>query len=145
VTKSTVNLNELRASLEASRARAHELRTASNAIRRRLSATKQDLAEAVTRAQATREAAREHLASLRPITVEQSLPNSSSAVLQAIAALGRDENHLDAMTDDLIAAYQEAAAIGDEELQRLLAGALMQIGRHLARQVGPKAANIIMN
>lgn len=145
MTKGTANLNELRASLEVSRARAHELRTASNAIRRRLLATKQDLAEAVTRAQATREAVREHLASLRSPIVKQSSPNPSSTVLQALAALGRDESHLDEMTDDLIAAYQAAAAIGDDELQRLLAGALMQIGRHLAVQVGPKAANVIMN
>jgi hypothetical protein len=88
---------------------------------------------------------RKHLTSLRTGSTEQPSLSPSNAVLQALAVLGRDESHLDEMTDDLIAAYQTATAAGDDEMQKLLAGALMQIGRHLARHVGPKAANVIMN
>lgn len=145
VTKTTASFNELRASLEATKARARELRAAGAAIQKRLSATRRSYQEALDRAQAIQDEVRKHLASLRPPAVEQPSLSRSSAVLQALAVLGRDERHLEEITDDLIAAYQSATAVGDDEMEKLLAGALMQIGRHLATQVGPKAANIIMN
>ena len=137
--------SELRASLEATRARARKLRAAGAVIQKRLAATRQSYREALDRAQTIQDEVRKHLTSLRTPTVEQSSPSPSNAVLQALVVLGRDESHLDEMADDLIAAYQTATAVGDDEMQGLLAGALMQIGRHLATQVGPKAANIIMN
>jgi hypothetical protein len=145
VIETKASFDELRASHEAIRATARELRAAGAAIRKRLSATRQSYLEALNRAQTIQGEVRKHLASLRVPTAEQSSPSPSNAVLQALAVLGRDESHLDEMTEDLIAAYQTATAVGDDELQGLLAGALMQIGRHLATQVGPKAANVIMN
>jgi hypothetical protein len=66
-------------------------------------------------------------------------------VLTALAILGRDESELEELADDLIAAFKAASAMGDEEGQRLLAVALKLIGRHLAMQVGPKAAGVVMN
>ena len=145
MTETKASFNELRASLEATRARARELRAAGAAIRKRLSETRQSYREALDRARAIQDEVRKHLASLRTPTAEQPSLSPSNAVLQALAVLGRDESHLDEMTDDLIAAYQTATAVGDDELQKLLSGALMQIGRHLATQVGPKAANVIMH
>ncbi len=136
---------EFRASLEATRARASELRSASTAIQQRLSATRQDLAEALDRARATRNAVLQQLASLRTETLNQAASDQSSPVLQALAILGQDESDLEEMADNLIAAHRAATAVGDEDTQGLLAGALMQIGRHLATQVGPKAAGVVMN
>jgi hypothetical protein len=145
VTETKASFEELCASLEATRATARELRAAGAAIRMRLSATRQSYLEALDRARTIQDEVRKHLASLRAPTAEQSSLSPSNAVLQALAVLGRDESHLDEMTDDLIAAYQTATAVGNDELQGLLAGALKLIGRHLATQVGPKAANVIMN
>ena len=45
----------------------------------------------------------------------------------------------------MIASYRAAEAGGDEEARALFARALMQIGRHLATKVGPKAAGVTMN
>lgn len=139
------SFDELRASLEATRARARELRAAGAAIQKQLLATQQNYREALDRAQTIQNEVCKHLTSQRTPAAEQSSFRPSNAVLQALAVLGRDESHLEEMTDDLIAAYQTATAVGDDELQGLLAGALMQIGRHLATKIGPKAANVIMN
>jgi hypothetical protein len=145
VTEITTGCSEVRPSLPEIIARARELRASGAVIRQRLLATKRDFAETLARACATDAAVREHLAALKRRAPGPISSKPSSAVLEALAVLGRDESHLDEMTDDLIAAYQTATAVGDDELQGLLAGALMQIGRHLATQIGPKAANIIMN
>ena len=136
---------ELRASLETICAHARELRIASRARRHHLSATRREIVEVLDRARVTHEAACQLIASLRTETVRQTAPEPSSAVLTALAILGRDESELEELADDLIAAFKAASAMGDEEGQRLLAVALKLIGRHLAMQVGPKAAGVVMN
>jgi hypothetical protein len=145
VTETNASFAEFRASLEATRTRARELRAAGAAIRQRLSATRQSHQAALDRARVIQAEARERCASLRKDTARQAASKPVNAVLQALAILGRDESDLEEMADDLIAAHQAAIAVGDEDTQQLLAGALMQIGRHLATQVSPKAAGVIMN
>lgn len=88
-----------------------------------------------------------HRASLRaePANQNGSEPAPSDAVLRAISILGRDESDLEEMTDDLIAAFKTASAVGDDDGRALFANALMLVGRHLATQVSPKAAGVVMN
>lgn len=88
-----------------------------------------------------------HRASLRaePANQNGSEPAPSDAVLRAISILGRDESDLEEMTDDLIAAFKTASAVGDDDGRALFANALMLVGRHLATQVSPEAAGVVMN
>jgi len=145
MTEIRVCFPEFRASIEGVVARAHELRAASAAIRQSLSETHKALAEEFDRARATQAAVREQLASLRA-TERQTTPlKPPNAVLQALAILGKDESDLDDLTHDLIAAYRDADATGDDGMQRELARALMLIGRHLAAQIGPKASGAVLN
>lgn len=136
---------EFRASLAAALVETRELRAYSALIRQRLFETKQAPAETLDRARATHAAVCVHLASLGTATSGAVSSKASNAVLQALAVAGRAESDLDEIADDLIAAYRTAVAAGDDDMRTLLAGALMQIGRHLATQVGPKAAGVIMN
>ena len=41
--------------------------------------------------------------------------------------------------------YNNASAVGDDDGRALFANALMLVGRHLATQVSPKAAGVVMN
>ena len=146
--KARTDLTQLQASVEATMARARELRAESFTIQQRLLATQRELMEVFDRTQATLEVVRQHLASLCRLT-ERNAPEieivPSNALLQDLAALGRDESDLEDMIDDLIAAYKAASAYGDDGERILFANALMQIGRYLATQVGPRAAGVIMN
>lgn len=63
-------------------------------------------------------------------------------VVGLLKTLGDDD--LGEATDALIAAYQAAAA-QDEEAADALRGVLLQLGRHLAGQIGPLAAGIRLN
>ena len=141
------DFTRLQASVEATRARACELRADSLAIRQRLAVTRRELAEVAEHTQETLKAVRQHLASLRAGSAEQnkSEPEPANALLKALSVLRRDESDLEEMTDDLIADFRTANAVGDDEGRALFANALMLIGRHLATKVSPKAAGVIMN
>ncbi|MGU3542603.1 hypothetical protein [Methylobacterium sp. A52T] len=140
-------LSQLQASVEATRARARELRAASLSILRNLEVTRRELIEVSYHTDAILKAVRQHLASLRIGSADQSgsKPGSSSSVLRAMTILGRDECDLDEMTDDLIGAFKTASAVGDDEGRALFANALMLVGRHLATQISPKDAGVVMN
>ncbi len=142
------DFTQLQASVEATMARALELRAESFVIQQRLLATQCELMEVFDRTQATLEVTRQHLGLLCR-SGEWRAPETEvvpgNALLQALAALGRDESNLEEMIDDLIAAYKAASAYGDDSERTLFANALMLIGRHLAMQVGPRAAGVIMN
>lgn len=142
------DFTQLQASVEATMARARELRSESFAIQQSLLATQCELMEVFDRTQATLEVTRQHLGLLcrsgewKASEIE---PEPANAPLQALVALGCDESDLEEMIDDLIAAHRAASAYGDDSERTLFANALMQIGRHLATQVGPRAAGVIMN
>ena len=139
--------SQLRASVEATITRARELQVVSLALRQRLSAIRRELKEVSDHTQKTLKAVRLHRASLRaePANQNGSEPAPSDAVLRAISILGRDESDLEEMTDDLIAAFKTASAVGDDDGRALFANALMLVGRHLATQVSPKAAGVVVN
>ncbi|WP_342165463.1 hypothetical protein [Methylobacterium sp. SD21] len=143
------SFTQLQASVEASMARARELRAASLAIQQRVIETQREITEVFFNTQATFKEVRQHLALLGSRPVERSVPEiepePANAPLQVLVALERDESDLEEMIDDLIAAYKAASACGDDSERTLFANALMQIGRHLATQVGPRAAGVIMN
>lgn len=139
--KSETSFAQLQVSVEATRARARELRAASFAIQQRLAVTCQELEELSNHTQATLTAVRQHLASLRT----GSEPKPAGVLLKTLAVLGRDESDLEELTDDLIAAFKTASAVGDDNGRRLFANALILVGRHFATQVGPKAAGVNMN
>ena len=138
---------QLQASVEATRARALELRATSFALQQRLLETQRELAEVSKQTQATLKVVRQHLELLRTGSVDQNRPQPkpSNAVLIAMSLLGLDESDLDVMTDNLIAALRTASEVGDDDGCALFGEALMVIGRHLAAQIGPKAAGVVMN
>lgn len=138
---------ELRASVEATQARARELRAASFALQQRLAVTCRELEEISNHTQVTLKAVRQHLVSLRTRSVEQngSELEPVDALLKTLAVLGRCESDLEEMIDDLITAFKTASAVGDDDRRKFFANALMLIGRYLAMQVAPRAAGVIMN
>ena len=124
------NFNQLQASVEATRVRSRELRAASLAIQQCLSVTRRELAEVCEHTQATLEAVRQHLTSLRTGSAKQNKlePEPANALLLALAILGHDKCGLEEMTDDLIEAFKNAGAVGDDDGRTLFADALMLIG-----------------
>lgn len=145
--KTETSFTQLQASVEATTARARELRAASFAIQQRLSVTCREIEQVFNHTQATLRAVHQHLASLRTGSAEQNGSEGEpvDALLKALDVLGRCESDLEESIDDLITAFKTASALGDEDKRTLFANALMMIGRHLATQVGPKAAGVIMN
>ncbi|MBP1183036.1 hypothetical protein [Methylobacterium sp. PvR107] len=107
--------------------------------------TKKALADELNRARATQAAVREQLANLQAVKSGTAPSRPLSAVLQAVAILGKDESDLQETIHDLIVAHQAAVAAGDDDGQHAFARALMLIGRHLAAQIGPKASGIVLN
>ncbi|MDP4023546.1 hypothetical protein Q8W71_12985 [Methylobacterium sp. NEAU 140] len=64
---------------------------------------------------------------------------------QALDATGLTRDDLVEMADDLIAAYRNASAAGDDARSAALAQALRTIGRHLAGGLGPRAAGAVLH
>jgi|GEM_PF-1523718 len=130
-------------------------------LRRSAAATRSGVAELIERARAILTASQTQVdiatgakfdggtAAVRPTQPCATVPATSmpqpGVVLQALAALGLGENDLGDLTDDLIAAYREADQRDDAEMRATLRRALMCLGRHLARDVGPKVAGVVMN
>lgn len=68
---------------------------------------------------------------------------SASAVRTRLADLSAEA--LDTLVGDLSAAYLEAEATGNDETAEIVRQALVVLGRHLARELGPKAAGVPIN
>lgn len=145
--KTATSFAQLRESVEATQARACELRAASFAIQQRLAVTCRELEEISNHTQVTLKTVRQHLASLRTGSVKQngSEREPVDALLKTLAVLGCCESDLEEMIDDLITAFKTASAVGDDDRRKFFANALMLIGRYLAMQVGPRAAGVVMN
>ncbi|TXM68942.1 hypothetical protein FV226_19210 [Methylobacterium sp. WL12] len=67
----------------------------------------------------------------------------TSAARTLLADLSADA--LDAIVDDFSAAYLEAEATGNDETAEIVRQALVVLGRHLAHELGPKAAGVQIN
>ena len=67
----------------------------------------------------------------------------ASAARTLLADLSADA--LDAIVDDFSAAYLEAEATGNDETAEIVRQALVVLGRHLALELGPKAAGVQIN
>lgn len=65
--------------------------------------------------------------------------------LQLLQSAGFTEADLPAITDELIEVYQTATACGDDQAVALIGRALKQIGCHIARELGPRQAGVLLN
>ena len=68
---------------------------------------------------------------------------SATAGRTLLADLSADA--LDAIVDDFSAAYLEAEATGNDETAEIVRQALVVLGRHLALELGPKAAGVTIS
>ncbi|MDP4027198.1 hypothetical protein Q8W71_31995 [Methylobacterium sp. NEAU 140] len=141
----SMNIEEMRRACEATRREAQAIRLRAQASARRASEAREALAEVIEGTRQTRVALQVTYvsdSSALPADQRSALP---SAVSRVLAAAGMDDSDLDGLIGDLIAAYKEACALGDEAAQALLGKALWRIGHHIARQVGPKAAGVVLS
>ncbi|WP_419830184.1 hypothetical protein [Methylobacterium sp.] len=79
-----------------------------------------------------------------PADAEPEAPDHRLSILEALNLAGLDEGDLDDVATSMCAAYQAAVA-RDDEVQDVLRNALMSIGRHIAAQMGPKAAGVVLS
>ncbi|TXN80290.1 hypothetical protein [Methylobacterium sp. WL8] len=74
----------------------------------------------------------------RSIDADNKIANHNAIVVMNIDTIAE-------RSDDLIAAYVAARETGDEAGVEVFGKALEIIGRHLAKELGPKAAGVVMN
>ena len=139
-----IQFEETRRSFEATHARARALRRHASELGRQVCEARDALANAVqTSVQIQRSMGIPRAASRAEPAVEPT-PPKRSAVLTATAATVLDAiADPDDLIEDVIAAYHDAVAQDDERLVALLGGMLREIGRHFAKQIGPKAAGAL--
>ena len=139
-----IQFEEARRSFEATHARAHALRQHASELGRQVCEARDALASAVQTSVRIQSSMRAPCAAGWAEPVVEPMPSERSAGLTATVAAV-----LDAVADpddliaDVIAAYHDAVAQDDERLVALLGGMLREIGRHFAKQIGPKAAGAL--
>ncbi|TXM73786.1 hypothetical protein FV226_08195 [Methylobacterium sp. WL12] len=89
---------------------------------------------------ASREAIRKSRTLLRSLP-ERSIDGAEQEIVQN-PLLAMDDEAISHLVDNLIAAYLEACATGDDTDIETIGKALKIIGTHLASEIGPKAAGM---
>ena len=139
-----MRFEEARRSFEATHAQAHALRRHACELGRQVCDARDALASAVEASVRVQNHSKGLRAAGRAEPVMEPPPVENGAGLAATVAAVLDAvADPDDLIDDVIAAYHDAVAQDDRRLVALLGGMLREIGRHFAKQIGPKAAGAL--
>ena len=127
------------------RAELHALMAEMRAVRREVIAKREASAQSRCRLQQTWVSIAAQWGMTPPADPQPATPAHRSYLLEALNVAGLFEGDLDDVANSMCAAYQAAVARDDDEAQGVLRDVLMSVGHHLASQIGPKAAGVVLS